>query len=234
MLNIGPKETFLNIVGGNLGILSGSRINANIKIDSENLTIDDTSFISASGLGYPLREGPGAGKSCDIGGSYGGKGGWNSATSTYGSLIEPIDLGSGGAGGAGGGAIILNISNTLEINGSISANGESDSTQGGGSGGSIYIKTDVLKGLFSSIISANGGNGRMSGGSRAGGGGGGRIAIEYNASTFPVDNIECKGGNGRAGGQNGTIVINGIQLIIKDKMLCGVKPRTACRLISVG
>ncbi|MHA1410447.1 MAG: hypothetical protein ACTSQY_09125, partial [Candidatus Odinarchaeia archaeon] len=52
-----------------------------------------------------------------------------------------------------------------------------------------------------------GGNGRIQGGSRAGGGG--RIAIEYNASTFPVDNIECKGGNGRASGQDGTIVING-------------------------
>jgi len=209
---IGPQEIFLSIVGGNLEIRSGSKINANIKIDSENLIIDDSSSVSASKLGYSSREGPGAGKSCDIGGSYGGKGGWNSATSTYGSLIEPTDLGSGGAGGAGGGAIILNISNTLEINGSISANGESDSTQGGGSGGSIYIKTDVLKGLFSSIISANGGNGRMSGGSRAGGGGGGRIAIEYNASTFPVDNIECKGGVGRAGGQDGTIVINGTQL----------------------
>jgi len=209
---VGLKEAFLNIIGGNLEIRSGSKINANIRVDAENLTIDDSSFISVSELGYPLREGPGAGKSCDIGGSYGGKGGWNSATSTYGSLNEPVDLGSGGAGGAGGGAIILNISNTLEMNGSIFANGEPHSTQGGGSGGTVYIKTDILKGLSSSIISTNGGNGRIQGGSRAGGGGGGRIAVEYNTSTFTADNIECKGGVGRAGGQNGTVVINGTQL----------------------
>lgn len=121
-------------------------------------------------------------------------------------------MGSGGAGGAGGGAIILNISNTLEINGSISVNGESNSTQGGGSGGTVYIKTDTFKGLPLSDISANGGNGRTSGGSRAGGGGGGRIAVEYNTSTFPADNLECNGGIGRASGQDGTIVINGTQL----------------------
>jgi len=42
--------------------------------------------------------------------------------------------------------------------------------------------------------------------------GGGRIAVEYNTSTFTADNIECKGGVGRAGGQNGTVVINGTQL----------------------
>jgi len=42
------------------------------------------------------------------------------------------------------------------------------------------------------------------------GGGGGRIAIYYNSSSFDENNIKCKGGRRMSqSGEDGTIVING-------------------------
>ena len=48
---------------------------------------------------------------------------------------------------AGGGILWIDIRNKLEIDGTISSNGENGtSSTGGGSGGSIYIKTNHLEG----------------------------------------------------------------------------------------
>lgn len=55
----------------------------------------------------------------------------------------------------------------------------------------------------------NGGNGATYYGPRGAGGTGGRIAIYYDSSTFNEDDIKCKGGRGRGGGKDGTIVTNG-------------------------
>ena len=55
--------------------------------------------------------------------------------------------GGGPKAGRGAGKMILNIAETLKIDGEISADGES-STQygnGGGSGGSIWIKTNLMQ-----------------------------------------------------------------------------------------
>lgn len=54
----------------------------------------------------------------------------------------------GGLGGRGGGILFLNISNTLDIEGTLSADGDNyvGSDAGGGSGGSILIRTVTLEG----------------------------------------------------------------------------------------
>ncbi|MEM0243534.1 MAG: DUF87 domain-containing protein, partial [Candidatus Aenigmatarchaeota archaeon] len=153
------------------------------------------------------------------GAGYGGKGGNDAQNDaggdSYGSITQPIDFGSGGGGsysgrgGNGGGAIFLNISDTLVINGSILANGENgvanaagslDRDGGGGSGGSVWIIANKFIGNGS--ISANGGSGDNYGG----GGSGGRIAIYY---VFNYSNVKISaiGGSGYQSGQNGSIYI---------------------------
>ena len=77
----------------------------------------------------------------------------------YGSIFNPISVGSGGAdtvasgskAGDGGGAVFLNISNALILGGVISFEGGDGIVtfgrgSGGGSGGSIYIVTDSISG----------------------------------------------------------------------------------------
>ena len=133
--------------------------------------------------------------------------------SSYGSALKPVDFGSGGAsyeisGGEGGGSVRLNISGTLVIDGSVTANGGNGGggISGGGSGGSIYITAENLQG--SGTIRANGGDT----GYQSGGGGGGRIAIYFRNSSFSGTST-VTGGTGwnlqhPFLGKNGTIVIN--------------------------
>jgi len=66
------------------------------------------------------------------------------------------------------------------VNGLISANGDdADGTDcGGGSGGSVYLSMDHLKGH--GMISARGGIGKGNGGS----GGGGRVFVKYKTTEF--------------------------------------------------
>lgn len=70
----------------------------------------------------------------------------------YGSLYDPDDFGSGGSGatasfGSGGGVLKVKVFHTLEVEGVIESNGQSGSSStGGGSGGSVWIKTKSLTG----------------------------------------------------------------------------------------
>jgi hypothetical protein len=183
-------------------------------IKSDNITIASGAKISADGLGY---EGPGVGESISdqgSGGSHGGIGGDGIAAahgSTYGSVNEPLALGSGGAynwggfdtyGGTGAGAIKLDVSYTLTVNGTVSADGGRyiGGRTGGGSGGSVWIKTSTLAG--SGSITADGGVGYATEG---GGGGGGRIALEWDDRTFFDGTIRAEGGTGWLSGHHGTI-----------------------------
>lgn len=145
--------------------------------------------LSANGAGYPMAEGPGTG---GPGAGHGGLGGGSpNATGggRYGSVREPVTLGSGGskggahAGGAGGGAIRLVASDILEIDGTLSANGiDSPQTKGsGGSGGSLWLSAPTLGG--SGLICADGGGCYPVGGAGAGGGGG-RIAFAVETNLF--------------------------------------------------
>ena len=76
---------------------------------------------------------------------------------------------------------------------------------GGGSGGSVYIRTGTLTG--SGTIRANGGNGGTGNYADSGGGSGGRIAIHYTADEFS-GTVEAKGGTDNyegTPGQAGTV-----------------------------
>jgi hypothetical protein len=164
-------------------------------------TIQPGSGISADAAGYAAGAGPGVGKSSSSSGylrgsgaGYGGAGISVAADAPgggcYGSLIQPTDLGSGGGngngdfpfnlGGAGGSAVLLNVSGTLTLGGTISANGGAGIGQGsgGGSGGSLWLNVGTLAGA--GTLSACGGFGNDVGGA----GGGGRIAVYYQNSSF--------------------------------------------------
>jgi len=170
------------------------------------------------------------------GGGYGGYGGTGSTTyaggtTNYGSILSPASAGSGGGngngvvGGAGGGILSLNVTTTLTINGTISANGSNgvnglNSNGGGGSGGSILLNVGTLTGNSAGIITANGGNGGTGGGFDGGGGGGGRIAYYYTNNSFP-GNITAFGGTGYNTGAAGTIynkqnIANGVLHIVNN------------------
>jgi len=180
-----------------------------------NATIDAGGAISVDGTGSGASSGTGAGAtysgSIKGGGGHGGFGAANPSGygGAYDSIQSPFTAGSGGSngsgsstapyGGAGGGALRLNVTGTLAVNGRVSANGNNgDINSGGGSGGSLWITAGTLAG--SGTISANGGSGNGLGG----GGGGGRISLGYTTSAFNGLASAC-GGGGYAGGGAGTI-----------------------------
>lgn len=168
-----------------------------------NFDIQSGGKIDVSEKGYSAGEGPGAGEDTDNsnygggGGSYGGKGsdGYSNipAGESYGSIKDPVNLGSGGGnntyynrlGGPGGGAVILDVDATMTLNGYIYANGgqavtSADDNGGGGSGGSINITATVFEG--SGYLYANGEDNRNAS-YNGGGGGGGRIAVKSSTKT---------------------------------------------------
>src|SRR3989344_9571949 len=145
-----------------------------VKITANNIIIEEGAVISADGQGYPA--GPGASLEINIGASYGGVGGNNNPCTTYGSSFIPKELGSGVADYyRGGGAIWLVVSESLSNDGTISADGVNYSS----SGGSIYIVTNNLNGL--GAIRANGGGIAWPNNFA---GGGGRVAVYYQNSSF--------------------------------------------------
>jgi hypothetical protein len=98
--------------------------------------------------------------------------------------------------------IRLNVG-TLQLDGMLLANGGNGNTfAGGGSGGSIFVKTRTLSG--NGVVQANGG----SGATQSGGGGGGRVAVYYgNAASFAFSNVVARGGTGFGVGVNGTVFL---------------------------
>jgi hypothetical protein len=180
-----------------------------------NATVRGGGGIVADGAGSPANSGTGAGRYnlAGTGGGYGGFGGSGSNAAitggiTYGLAVQPGSFGSGGGGfspntgGAGGGALRVNVTGTLALDGRISADGGSGTgLGGGGSGGSVWLSAGTFTGA--GMVSANGGSGSPNG---AGGGGGGRIAV----TTYPGTNgftgtISAFGGGGFNRGGAGTI-----------------------------
>ena len=161
-----------------------------------DFTLESGGTNDVTACGYVRFRGPGAGGmnvSGNNGGGGGGNGGWGGRGSaggvgaTNGTPEAPTGPGSGGGGysdihadgGGGGGAVRIEASGTVLINGDIIANGGNAGTYGGGgSGGSVFITCDLFGGSSGRIL-ANGGNGGSSGGK----GGGGRIAVIYSQLT---------------------------------------------------
>lgn len=160
-----------------------------------NFLLSTGGTINVDAMGYANNTGPGKGIDGvgGGGGSYGGKGGRGAngtEGATYGSSNAPIDPGSGGpvyggspgyVGSHGGGAVRIEATGSVVVNGTISANGgnlagPNPSNYGAGaSGGAIYITCNTFGGSTNGMLRANGGNG----GSVGGAGGGGRIAIDF-------------------------------------------------------
>jgi len=204
-----------------------------VNILAENIDICDDCSISADAKGYPAglgigQGGPGSGGILWHGGGagYGGQGGIGydgQGGICYGSLTQPIDLGSGPNGGSarGGGAIKINVSDKLTLDGMISSNGSDGQNTGGGSGGSVYIITNEFTGIGS--ISADGGGDANIGGA----GGGGRIAVYFNSSDFPSENIQVFGTTTKYGSSGaGTIFLKSVDqeygdLIVKGNDISG-------------
>jgi hypothetical protein len=204
LLLVSSPSSSLNLnATGNVTIQSGG-----------SLLADSAGYAAGTGNGYGGSYNDGSYRPCG-GGGYGGSGANGASTNagggtTYGSQTSPTMYGSGGGqlmpysfGGAGGGAIQLNVSGILQVDGRLSANGGSGSGSGGGggSGGSISLTSGILAG--SGSITANGGNGADSIG---GGGGGGRIAIYPTANLFGGA-ISAYGGGGANWGGAGTVFL---------------------------
>lgn len=149
--------------------------------------------INADGRGYAQQSGPGAsatvGTLSSGGAGHGGIGGVSghnySGGVVYNTASNPVIPGSGAgkstscSGGPGGGAIRIEASGQLTVNGTITANGGAGSISssrdgGGGAGGAVLLVCNTFSGT-NGVIRANGA--RTS--SLAGGGGGGRIALHY-------------------------------------------------------
>jgi hypothetical protein len=212
--------SFINLlVSSNAWLLM---TNSNYTVTLSSATIQAGGGILADATGYAAGQGPGAGQyyyynsiyPCS-GAGHGGYGANSTGNyalggSPYDSTTSPTSLGSGGGsyspysvGGAGGGAIRLNVSGILQVDGRISANGGNGSVSGGGggSGGSIWLTVGTLSGAGS--ITANGGNGADAIG---GGSGGGRISVGYTANSFG-GLISAYGGSGANWGGAGTVYL---------------------------
>jgi len=183
-----------------------------IQINAQHITIEAGAAIRSDGYGCGYSASYGAGADTSYrGGSYGGLGGSQTDNSKiYGSGTEPIALGSGGKReGSGGGAIKLNSTNDIVINGNISVYGAILSVDEGGSGGSIWL---VASGNISGTgkIVADGADGTNNPG------GGGRIAVYAKNFTFSGV-IENKGGLDTGASNNhasaGTVYINASESI---------------------
>lgn len=161
-----------------------------------NLTVGETGKINVDAKGYAGSPsgsgvngyGPGGGLYASSGtgvrggGGYGGIGGIATTTRgrAYGTASAPEQPGSGGGGhgggkgGAGGGAILIQA-DTIALNGSITANGETTTFYtGGGSGGAIALLCSRFMAL-NGVLRADGGSTSHGDGT----GGGGRIALVY-------------------------------------------------------
>ncbi len=131
------------------GQVDGAWAGEGVSITAANITIADGAAIHADGQGYTSGKGPGApaANTNTTGASYGGVGSFSSGSGlrpAYGSMREPVDLGSAsgvfGAETYGGGAIRLIVSGSLTVNGRISADGTIVGTNhSGATGGSIWI-----------------------------------------------------------------------------------------------
>jgi hypothetical protein len=168
-----------------------------LNLAGTDIDIQSGAVVDADGLGFDYNNGTGKGDQYYNGGGYGGRGGIRLSDAggpTYGSIKQPTDLGSPSGYSnncPGGGAVRLTASGTLTVNGTITVDGSDRLTQCGGSGGSVWLDTDVLSG--SGIVAANGAVPNVT----FGGGGGGRIAVYYNTDSSTLisgDKINAFGG----------------------------------------
>ena len=215
--------------GAGTDVVNGLWLNVQANPTGGTVTVQGGSLFNVTGKGFAGGQGPGAGTASSngslggAGGGHGGDGG-NSGTFagglSYGSVTQPITLGSGGGswfsnpGGAGGGAVRLIVSGALTLNGSVVAAGIPDVFAGGaGAGGSIWITAGSLSGTGNlQAIGGAGGSGLW------GGGGGGRIAVDSCVRSLPTANFFVFGGTASQGnGSTGTVFVDPLGMAIIDQ-----------------
>lgn len=193
-INVSKGEFSL---GGNAVIIGGT-----VHVSASRAQLFEGSVVNVSALaGEPPAQTTGTPSGVQGGGGgHGGRGAscvtdnkklpddvWGGDAYSWSSLEEPWSYGSKGGttskeedyGGGGGGRIKFEIGESIEVGGSLLADGGDGGVKGGGgSGGSIHIKAQRMIG--SSILSARGGNGFA-------GGGGGRISIDVFSRHDDID-----------------------------------------------
>jgi len=183
---------------------------------ASNVTVQSGGSICIKGRGYgwngsTLGYGPGGAKGRS-GAAHGGQGTYLDGTVsliTYGSVINPVNYGSGcayAAGSGGGGAAILQVGGTVTVNagGSINADGQQVNDDSAAAGGSVNIRANAFSG--SGTISAIGGTCNTARGAA----GGGRISLVAGSggpSQFDTLAINARGGDGATDGGAGTIYL---------------------------
>jgi hypothetical protein len=204
--------TFTNIIiqnGGTLEIDSNPNLNdvGGIKyggaatLNVTNLDVQTGGLVSAATFGFTQGKGPGAG-GVNLPASYGGKGGGATGT-TYGSIKNPIHLGSVGFNRHGAGAIIIVASGSMTVNGTISASSP-DQFNANSSGGTVNIRTPAIAGT--GTIKASGGS--SLGGAPTASGGGGRVAVVLSSATsFGALVFQSRGGSGGTDSAGGTVYL---------------------------
>ena len=200
--------------GGIVQHVGGGSVALNV---SGTLTIAAGGSIDASGLGYGATATyPGAaGVGNNSGGSHIGEGGRMGLTASFGSVYQPQELGGGGGNnypnsyttyyGAPGGGRVAIQAGTLQLDGSILANGFTPGNAGGGAGGSIWLRAGKIAGA--GVIEARGASG-----TNDSSGGGGAIAVEYSDPTTSgswQSNINASSASSNVAGAAGTVFIKG-------------------------
>jgi hypothetical protein len=153
--------------------------------------------ITADRQGFPPSSGPGNSGYSAV---HGGRLGMMNSTSPkpYGSIDQPVSLGSGGRQGYGGGALKLEVTNVLTVLGRISADASDASVLSGASGGSVWIMARRIDG--GGRISANGGPNASTGI-----GTGGRVSLDYTEGVFTGVVSVAGGGVSQYVGEPGTL-----------------------------
>jgi hypothetical protein len=186
------RATEIAIHGGTLTLpppFVDQAMSNRVHVQCANFALQPGARIDVTGKGFAggilSGNGPGRGTPGSVGGpSYGGTRLAFGYHATYGSARAPTDPGSGAGslgyvivGGAGGGAVRIEATGTVDIRGSILADGMigSDIHAGGGTGGGIFITCNRFEGTSAGLLSACGARGRYTGQ----GGSGGRIAVVY-------------------------------------------------------
>lgn len=206
-------------IGGNLQLINGATLTtANADVDLKQVyglklkvvggvTIDVSSSIDLDGKGYPANYWSGPDFSDSTRPScHGGIRGGDTDDCSYGHYVRARFAGSAGetyntSPGDGGGFVEI-VASSLQLDGSIHANGLRGFSTGAGAGGGIHVDVDNLSGAGQ--FAANGGAGLNA---QYPSGGGGRISI-YSAdrSLFTGTHVALGGNVDQVGGA-GTVYL---------------------------
>ena len=157
----------------------------NVKVQGD-FTLAKNANINATDKGFTAWNGPAMLNMWnEFAASHGGQGDWisnnrNPNPNTYGSAVDPVDLGSGSRHVSGAGAIVLDVGGTALIRGNISAN-TYEVDGGGPSAGSVNLRAGEIDAASDGILMADSAYSHW-----IGGGGAGRVAVRVSQGEIPA------------------------------------------------